>query len=392
VARATLQAACMSGFTVRRDGAEEAVRDAPSLLRMAQDGALRRDDEVREGDGDWIPAHRHPQVRTAWARDPWAAWADSEGVDASSVYRALVRDVVPELPADAVQPARDEPEPLPIDAVDALPGEPETLPDEAWVGTEAPPSAAARARQPAPFVPASPPAASGEGSAGSRPRRERAALPPEVEALLTRRNIAEDRPRRTGARVFSFGMAGVALAAALWLALYAPEAGSMATVPAAGPGPAGETVATGPAAPATPAGPGTALRPVEAALRAALPSEPRDVQTATQLIDAITLDLAQMQVRVVSVDAKVVRFTGRKLDRPRSVEVRVRLLGGEDAARDLGAVALVVGRYARLYRLDLPVFVVTDAAGRARSLRGDDVDALYLGRLDLGAFVAAAGG
>jgi hypothetical protein len=140
------------------------------------------------------------------------------------------------------------------------------------------------------------------------------------------------------------------------------------------------------------AAPGAALRPVEASLRAALPSAPREVQTATQLIDAITLDLAQMQVRVGTVDARIVRFTGRRLDRPRSVEVRIRLLGGESPARDLGAVALVVGRYARLYRLDLPVFVVTDAAGRTVSLRGEDVDAFYLGRTELGAFVASAGG
>lgn len=373
----------MSGFIVRRGGAEESVRDVPSLLRMAQDGTLGRDDEVREGDGDWIPAHRHPRVRTAWTRDPWAAWADSEGVDASSVYRALVRDVVPELPPEAVQPARDEPEPLPVDAVDTIPAEPEALPDEAWVGAEVP-APTMPSRGAASFTPSSPPPGLSEGAAGARPRRERAALPPEVEALLTRRDTADDRPRLTGAKVFSFGMAGVALAAALWLSLYVPDAGTAPT-PAA-------SAASAAVPEAVPPGPGAALRPVEAALRAALPSAPREVQTATQLIDAITLDLAQMQVRVASVDAQVVRFTGRRLDRPRSVEVRVRLLGGEDRARDLGAVALVVGRYARLYRLDLPVFVVTDAAGRAVSLRGDDVDALYLGRMDLGAFVAAVGG
>ena len=109
------------------------------------------------------------------------------------------------------------------------------------------------------------------------------------------------------------------------------------------------------------------------------------------LTDAILLDLAQMQVRTRSVDTRVVRWTGRKLDEPRAAEVRIGWDPGDDPDRELGAIALVVGRYARSYRMDLPVFTVENASGAVLAPRNTDVQEFYLGRLDLHRFLATLG-
>ena len=88
--------------------------------------------------------------------------------------------------------------------------------------------------------------------------------------------------------------------------------------------------------------------------------------------------------RVEEADGVVTKWIGRTGDEPKSAEVRISYRSGGDLTRELGAIALVVGRYKRFYRLDIPVFEVTEVGARGVTrIRAEDAEAYYQARMSL---------
>ncbi|HNC96500.1 MAG TPA: hypothetical protein PKW90_10280, partial [Myxococcota bacterium] len=125
---------------------------------------------------------------------------------------------------------------------------------------------------------------------------------------------------------------------------------------------------------------------LEKELRAALPPNPRAVVEAGDLPDNLTIELQQMGVDVVTVDATVTKWAGRKEDQPQAAEIHITIKPSEALERDMGAIGLVVGRYVTLYRLSVPVFeviVVTDDQAAKRSFDAVRSSSFYEERLSL---------
>ena len=411
-------------FVVRQGNEETTVADTESLRQRARDGTVRAHDTVVDADGTTRVASAHPDLAVIFAAggrdgDPWAAWKGVESVDASQVYRRMTEDVIPDLPAEALEveagdgrgpaqptgpltpsggpavtttrtPLREtEPEPdeLTDESVEAI-GTPRRARDRTT------PAAASTRTGGGADVVAFP------GRPASRPRPEDAAfdpvaaaersLPPDLDAYFPPRTQRPERTMIGGASftrlaAFAFALGALGLAGWLWTSIAADRPALARRTPG--------TQASGGAAVAAAISPeqaaaSLALRQTEAGLRARMAPNPREARTETQLSDALLLDIGQMQVRVRSVKVRVVKYSGRRLDEPRAAEIRVEYLPGDDRARDLGAIALVVGRYARMLRMDLPVFTITDTLGQSVAPTALVVDAFYLGRLDLEKFTA----
>ena len=88
------------------------------------------------------------------------------------------------------------------------------------------------------------------------------------------------------------------------------------------------------------------------------------------------------------VHAPVVGWAGRKSDVPQAAEIHVTVRTNQvDFDRDVGAVALVAGKYIQRYSLDVPVFELTfDGLGTTPltlSVEGERARQFYLQRKTL---------
>jgi hypothetical protein len=112
---------------------------------------------------------------------------------------------------------------------------------------------------------------------------------------------------------------------------------------------------------------------------------------------ALRMELSRLGVLVQSIHAPIVSWGGRHGDVPLAVEIRVWYEGKPDQLdRELGAIGLVVGKYAQNYSLDVRTFevYVRDAQGetRARSLDAAAARQLYLRRRSLLEFLTGEAG
>ena len=406
---------------VRQGSDETTVADAEALRQRARSGSLRAHATITDEDGTTRAAAAHPALAgffaaAAPAVDPWAAWRGVDAVDVSQVYRRMTEDVIPELPAEALevqgdagssrtearaQEGRRRP-PLVSRAVEL---EPDELTDESVEAIGTPRRVRERP------TPATPRASGADivvfpgrmpGAGETPPPRPRSAdasfdpdglaergLPPTLDAYFPPRARRPERTTLGGSTftrlaAFAFALGALGLAGWLWASIAADRPALARRTPGTAGGGASVVASTTPEQAAA----SLAMRQVEAGLRTRMAPNPRESRTETQLSDALLLDIGQMQVRVRSVKVRVVKYSGRRLDEPRAAEVRVDYLPGEDRARDLGAITLVVGRYARMLRMDLPLFTITDTLGQAVAPTALVVDAFYLGRLDLEKFMA----
>jgi hypothetical protein len=107
---------------------------------------------------------------------------------------------------------------------------------------------------------------------------------------------------------------------------------------------------------------------------------------AGNLPDNLTIELQQMRVDVVTVEAVVTKWAGRKEDQPQAAEIHITVRPSEALERDMGAIGLVVGRYVTLYRLAVPVFEVIVVTGDQAAKRDFDAarsSSFYEERLSL---------
>lgn len=430
----------MEGYRIRRGASLRTVADTDALVALAVGGQLHGTDEVETPEG-WVRAAAHPALRGRFgADDPWAAWSDVESVDADTLYKRMV-DEPAELPLEAyfpvppeIAPLPDEEEPdtdeTPLPGVRTLdpallaplepdgdgadPGAVAALEPDAVVPLDADAvvprvevpgtRAAARLRgtgsdpRAAKRPDGDPLAAAGHASRGpqrspaaplplpvERPERPRAPLeeageliafpgrpPPPPDFSPARRARQDPPPLVRTSRLVTLVLGGmfVLLLGYGWIRMNAFSRAGVST-----PRPARERpVATQP----------SALALLDAELRASLAANPRQIRAPEDLSNALLVELVQQRVQVEAADGLVTRWVGKKGDEPRTAEVRIRYRSGGDMARELGAIALVGGRYKRLYRLEMPVFEVTElGTNGVTTIDPEKAEAYYQARLSL---------
>ncbi len=131
---------------------------------------------------------------------------------------------------------------------------------------------------------------------------------------------------------------------------------------------------------------------VEDELRGQLMDGIRDVAKKGDLDDALLIELLRVKLDVSGTDAKVLTWGGRKQDAPQLASVRIRLRSDPaQLDRELGGVALVVGKYVQFYRLELESLEVelerpdgTHRVGLDASMAAE----LYLQRTSLEKYLA----
>lgn len=323
--------------------------DGATLSAMMASGEVRPTDEVATGDG-WISLDQHPVLRTALpptprvraapTSDPWAAWSDVDSVDATSLYHQMIATPEPE-------PVQVEPEvevDVPLGAP-SLPYLPEPDSDAHVVDFT---RARAGAGEPIRAIPHAP----GEAPARARP----VGTPPKSRI-----------PR---------GAAMVLVGASLLALAYVSFPASTESAPA---------IPDAPVRRAAPAVGGLSpLVALDAELRADLSAHPRSVKEKEAFSDALLIELLQQRLDVVVASGLVTRWIGRKGDEPARAEVRIEYRTGGDPSRELGAIALVVGRYKRFYRMEMPVFEVTEADTRTvTTIDAEKAEDYYQARLSL---------
>jgi len=103
---------------------------------------------------------------------------------------------------------------------------------------------------------------------------------------------------------------------------------------------------------------------------------------------ALRIELSRLGVHADSVHAPVLTWGGRKGDVPHAVEIKIWYEGQPDELdRELGAIGLVVGKYAQQYGLDVRAFDInvkdSDGNARERSLDAAAAKQFYLRRIPL---------
>lgn len=338
-----------------------------SLIRLAQAGELSRADEVWVASG-WVRAEDVTELRPHLKGDPWSAWQDIDDVDAAKLYERMVE-------RGAAEPRpEDEPEDLPVEALTPVPegAGPRVLVVRRDSSTA-----------PEPAAPLAPPPRP-DHARGELIDFPRAYAPPPVPERVSRPSTRRPGPPPLvrASRVASFVLAGgvLLLIGYGWISF---GGSSRIGVEAVEP-PAAVT-----AAPLrVPAAPDPLAR-TESELRNQLPPDTKRIREAGDLNDALLLELVQLGVQVGAVDAPVTKWAGRKQDDPRAAEIRIRFTARPEIERDLGAIALVVGRYKRTYRLDIPVFDLTEETTGGHTLvNAEQAEAFYMQRVSLTALLA----
>ena len=350
----------MDGFRIRVGDVEIAVPDVEGLVRLAERGKLRRTDQVRTTEG-WVAAQDVAALREKFTADPWDAWADVDSVDAQSMYRQMTE-------------RGEEPEELPADAMAVVPDAP----------------LRARATVSLPEIDPEPETDEVSGGELIAFPRTASSAPPKAGGIIRPRrgpSAPAAQPLVRWSRLLSFVVAG-ALLLMMSYAWVNVNANSRAGIdPAAEPAVARARPAGGP----TDTVPDSLIK-LDAELRSKLPSVPRMVAKPGDLGDALTIELIQLGVNVIGVEANVVKWVGRKKDEPKTAEIRVTFESSGDLAREMGAMAMVLGRYKRFYRLELPILeVIERTTGGRTALDPEKVEQLYQGRMPLGKFLSEIG-
>lgn len=371
----------MDRYRVRREGSEVWAGTLDELHVLHADGRIRQGDEVWEGTR-WVPASEVPSLRPRRAADPFAAWDDADSVDAAAVLDRVVRrtgavavtgpDVRP--PA-ILGPATERRRALPPAVVAGVPPIEDERTDSGGA-TGPPPGLRAVPPPGRPGSSGRPALAPPPAEPEARPSPARDPLPQQSAdgavvidfpafpgpPSVWRPEVAVPRPTPAirPARLALYVAAGVAVLG-LWAGWVRLNADSRF----------GVTEVTEPATPSAGA-PAERLErqgglaEVEASLRAGVGGSLRPIRQPGDLSDALLIDLANLKVDVETAEAEITEWSGRFLDEPRKGRVRVTLRTAQELDRSLGAVALVVGRYAQEYRLELDPIEV-----RVRTSDGD---------------------
>ena len=179
-------------------------------------------------------------------------------------------------------------------------------------------------------------------------------------------------PLVRGSRVLALVVAGVLI---LGLGRAWIQVGAMSNAGVSEPEPKKTAVEPAPPSP---------LVALDVEIRHLLSPTPRAVEKAGDLSDALLVELVSARLEVIQADGLVTKWVGRHADEPKSAEVRIRYRSAGDMSRELGTIALIVGRYKRTFRLDMPVFEVTEVGtGGVTRIDADKAEAYYQARITL---------
>lgn len=447
-------------YAVRVAGQAVTLRDRDALEELARTGQIGENSEVRWPGKGWVKASEVPLLATHFeGADPWDAWESMEESstppgafdDEATDPTVFARTHRPDLSADldritpsigAPGPRRgsrgDGPQELPDSAVDDVeptlpPGAIEPAADSEVVETEeAPPAlrpgAPTKRRSPK-APPVSPPDRIGGqavlpavgGKVIAFPRSPR----PPVQGANALQDSApvhqmEPRPRppRQAPRpkeepepqsfqwklpVAAFLLGAVLVLGFRWYVATYSGLAFPEEPPAAGnpppPEPAPAVAEEAPVVEAIeeeapqgrPHAPG-----LEDELRGQLMESVLDVGQAGDLDDALLIELRRVRLEVMSTNAEITSWTGRRDDAPEWADFRLRLrTSEEDLERDLAGVALVVGKYIQHYSLQVEVFEVhleMEDGLRRLALDPDQAAQFFLKRISMEDFLESGVG
>ncbi len=413
----------MIGIEVTRDGRTWLLEDRETVVRMARIGQLGPADGVRESrEADFVEARTLGWLAEAFEGDPWDAWEELDGTDPEEAWSAAAVPVAAEQDeiedTDVTKRERLEdteeapPAPSPTLSVSFKPAAEERPPKKESAG---------------PVPPAPPPALAAEATPEERGKviafpSSRPARPPpsgsELPAALLQPLPVQDLvpndsdsvrlhgapPPESPKPLYPWlvGMAMVMFLAGFTLVIYSIQRDARWTSgTVSNPAP---TVAV--AEVPEPAEPEPTPEPVEVdeadlvseleALRADLkeriPASPITLSGGPDdLESALLIELSNMKLGPVKVDAPVLSWTGAQNDVVEVADVEVRLPDNDSIERQLAVVGLVVGKYLQHYGFQIRTFsvVVTGDDGVSRKRQMDPVAARHLwsGRKDLYGFL-----
>ncbi len=114
------------------------------------------------------------------------------------------------------------------------------------------------------------------------------------------------------------------------------------------------------------------------------------------LESALLVELSRFRLKVISIDASVIRWGGRHSDMPQEAGIRIWYQGREgELDRELAAIGLVTGKYIRHFDLEVPYLdvIIQDDSGRRRARKLDPREAsrFYLQRISIVDFLTSGG-
>lgn len=375
----------MAMLRIRTGGAELEVPDYASLHSMQAGGLIGPDAEIETEEG-WKPV-APPPTSTPTGDDPWAAWNEVDERKAEQIYETYVQK---DEAQRASPPKEDEAAELPIAAVVPMPRP--VISSRPKAAREAEPSAhpppierVAQPRSMAPTVPFEPVSAY-----SPPPTLEKAALPtrssfgvpdppreePSRQAPKQTPNRPDEALLRPG-RIIAYVVGGLLVLGGIVAAV---EMGTSTE-------PNGMSVSS--AKPKGALKTDEVLDPlvqVERELRAIGLGEVHEVTRDGDLGDGILIDLQKLRLDVERVDAPVLRWVGRKQEDPEQAEVHVTFRSTGELDRELGAIALVVGRYKLRYSIDIPIveaLFTVDGMLRSQMLDDKVAEQFYANRTTL---------
>ncbi len=431
----------MPGWEVRKGGAVYLLADPDDLVRMASIGQVRGGDEVRrEGRKRWKKARDLKELDAVYAADPWAAWDTLGGRKPQELWAGCAQLIEP---AHAPQTEEASVTPEPVEAPAAAPvaapvaAPPSSELAQGFAEPVAPTEdTAPRMLPPPPVIPTPPvPAADLGQPLPKHPQETHPTLVPSqaleshptlvpgeviafpsgarsdgnAAAALRLEIMASPETRDTGPRprrMFPWVFGGLATVGTLAMLAVQSHVRTTATWvsprrPVAeaeeGPGPLAEkeepkvaTVAL--EEPEEVVETPSALRDAADALRNTMSPGVIDMMgRPDDLSTALLVELSRMKLGPVKVQADVLAWGGAKNDMPEAAEIHVLLQSKGELEWELGAVGLVVGKYAQFYGLEVSRLQVS-LQSEDGTLRRQEVDPelareFYRNRIDLFGFL-----
>jgi hypothetical protein len=438
----------MSHYRIRREGMEFPVAGLEALVRLVQEGTLGPTDRVFDPSADrWVPAGdmgllqgaftdraREQAARRNRSKRPRPSLLPSAGLGPVAPGRAKTEsaqgddlfEIPPDLEAHSQEHA-DPPRQAVLEggnlrAADRGEGLDDGRGTDPGLGMAKP---APRTPDPSPkggrVVPFDDdPLRAQLGSlppfgASIDPDQARAALDNPAAFLRSANRPPADQPKPAVRPALLLMTVVVGLLGAFLLVSYIQQSANMFNARLTSvTGGAGDTVelqeqgatTEAPVTPNQPSSSGAARPPrssdalyeqMELALRNRMVPGCSTIAREDDLDTALRVELSRLGVHAHKVHAPVLTWGGRKGDMPNAVEIKIWYQGQPgELDRELGAVGLVVGKYAQQYGLDVRSFEIylEDEAGQARKR---DLDAnlakqLYLRRISLLRFLTGEAG
>jgi hypothetical protein len=436
----------MSHYRIRREGMEFPVAGLEALVRLVQDGALGPTDRVWDPAAEaWVPADQLGLLSDAFAarareqaarrnrrkrpRPPLMSGVEL-GPAPPAGPSASRGDPLFEIPPDLESPSAELPESA---SAAGLPSEPgRAVVDGGNLREGGTPNLADTGRDTDPGLGARPaPPRRGKGEliafpdeAGPGPRlaelppfgasldpdQARAALENPAAFLRTADTPAQPKPKPAVRPALMLMTVVVGLLGAFLLVSYIQHTNNMynarLTAPSETPSQpppreygVGEVMPGQAGADAQESGPSSEAiyEEMEIELRTRMVAGCSTITREDDLDTALRVELSRLGVKAYSIHAPVLTWGGRKGDVPHGVEIRIWYEGQPgELDRELGAIGLVVGKYAQQYSFDVRAFDVflRDSSGRSRerSLDPNAARQFYLRRISLLQFLTGEGG